>query len=109
MGFGHVWITQGVANQQACISLFEQRWTDVELQRFTESISTNAKLNYYVIFKTEFICEKYLFVIKNYILKILMTKLRFGILNLEVVLGRYEEISGEERFCKLCDSGLVED
>ena len=109
MGFRHVWITQGVANQQAFISLFKQRCTDVELQRFTESISTNAKLNYYAIFKTEFICEKYLFVIENYILKILMTKLRLGILNLEVVLGRYEGIPREERFCKLCDSGLVED
>ena len=30
MGFGHVWITQGVANQQAFISLFKQRCTDVE-------------------------------------------------------------------------------
>ena len=40
--------------------------------------------------KTEFICEKYLFVIENYILRILMTKLRLGILNLEIVLGRYE-------------------
>ena len=38
-----------------------------------------------------------------------MTKLRLGILNLEVVLGRYEGIPREERFCKLCDSGLVED
>ena len=38
-----------------------------------------------------------------------MTKLRLGILNLEVVLGRYEGIPHEEHFCKLCDSGLVED
>ena len=50
------------------------------------------KLNYYATFKTEFICEKYSFVIENYILKILMTKLRLGILNLEIVLGRYEGI-----------------
>ena len=87
MGFGQVWITQGVANQQAFISLFKQRCTDVELQRFNESISTNAKLNYYAIFKNEFICEKYLFVIGIYILKILMTKLRLGrpILNLKIV------------------------
>ena len=91
--------------------LFKQRCTDVELQRFTESVSSKAKLNYYAIFKTEFICEKYLFVIENYILKILMTKLGLGILNLEilVVLGRYEGIPREERLCKLCDSGLVED
>ena len=109
MGFGHAWITQGVANQQAFISLFKKRCTDVELQRFTESISSNAKFNYYAIFKTEFICEKYSFVIENYILKILMTKLRLDILNLEIVLGRYEGIPREERFCKLCNSGLVED
>ena len=38
-----------------------------------------------------------------------MTKLRLGILNLEIVLGRYEGIPREERFCKLCGSGLVED
>ena len=35
---------QGVANQQVFISLFKQRYIDVELQRFTESIGT--KLNY---------------------------------------------------------------
>ena len=38
-----------------------------------------------------------------------MTKLRLGILNLEIVLGRYEGITREECFCKLSDSGLVED
>ena len=39
-----------------------------------------------------------------------MTKsARLGILNLEIVLGRYESISCEEFFCTLCDSGLVED
>ena len=53
--------------------------------------------------------KRYLFVIEDYILKILMTKLRLGILNLEIVLGRYEGIPREERFRKLCDSGLVED
>ena len=37
-----------------------------------------------------------------------MTKLRLGILNLKIVLGRYEGIPREKRFCKLCDSGLVE-
>ena len=35
-----------------------------------------------------------------------MTKLRLGILNLKIVLGRYEGIPHEKRFCKLCDSGF---
>ena len=47
--------------------------------------------------------------IENYILKILITKLRLGILNLEIVLSRYVGIPREERFCKVCDSDLVED
>ena len=71
--------------------------------------SVNAKLKYYAIFKTKFNCEKYLFVIENNILKILMTKVRLGISNLEIVLGTYEGIPREERFCKLCYSGLVHD
>ena len=82
-----MWITQGVANQKAFISQFEQRCTDVELQRFTKFISTSAKLNYCAIFKIEYICEKYSFVIENYILKILMTKLRLGTLNLEITFS----------------------
>ena len=41
-------------------------------------------------------------------MKILLTKLRLGILNLEIVLGRYEGIPREERFCKLCVSGVAE-
>ena len=40
-GFGH---TEGVTNQNALISLFKQRSTDVVIQHFTESISTNGKI-----------------------------------------------------------------
>ena len=38
-----------------------------------------------------------------------MTKLRLGILNLEMVLGRYEVFHVKNVSCKLCDSGLLED
>ena len=38
-----------------------------------------------------------------------MTKLRLGLLNLQIVLGRYEGVPREEHVCKLCDSGLIED
>ena len=48
-------------------------------------------------------------VTENYNLKILMTKLRLGILSLEIVLDRHEGIPREKHFCKLYDSGLVED
>ena len=104
MGFSHLWISQCVANQNAFYISFKQRCTDMELQRFIESINSNAKLKYYSIFETGFDCEKYLFTIYNFIFKILMTKLTLGILNLEVVLGRNDGIPHDDRFCKLCDS-----
>ena len=72
-------------------------------------MSTNAKLKYCAIFRTEFICEKYLFVIENHILKTMLIKLRLGILNLEIVLEKFIGIPREKPFCKLCNSDLVED
>ena len=39
-----------------------------------------------------------------------MANLRLGILNLEIILGRYYDgIPLFEYFCKLCCSGLVQD
>jgi hypothetical protein len=32
-----------------------------------------------------------------------------GMLNLEIEIGRYDGVPREERFCKVCNSGLVED
>jgi hypothetical protein len=91
------------------LSIFKQRSIDMELQRFSSSVSANSKLNYYSVFKQDIICEKYLFVIQNLILRILLSKLRIGMLNLEINLGRYEGVPREERLCKVCNSGLIED
>ena len=38
-----------------------------------------------------------------------LAKLRTGILPLEIEVGRYRNLPEDERFCKICDTGLVED
>jgi hypothetical protein len=70
-GFGHVWFAQGVSNKNVFFAIFKQRSIDIELQRFSCSVSSNSKLNYYYVFKEEIVCEKYLYVIPNLILRIL--------------------------------------
>ena len=61
------------------------------------------------MYKQNIICEQYLFSVEKFSLKKLLCKLRLGILNLEITAGRYDGIPREERLCRLCETGSVED
>jgi hypothetical protein len=52
--------------------------------------------------------EKYLSIIDNPTIRITFSKYRVSNHKLQIERGRYENIHHEERICKLCDSGEVE-
>jgi hypothetical protein len=68
-----------------------------------------SKLRTYRTFKTEFTCEEYVKLNLKRNERALFAQFRTGILPLRVETGRYVGESPEQRLCKLCNSGLVED
>jgi hypothetical protein len=52
--------------------------------------------------------EKYLSLIQNPTIRTTFSQYRISNHKLQIERGRYENIPREERICKLCDSGEVE-
>ena len=68
------------------------------------------KLQFFRESKTKFIISNYLTILTNRKERSLFSKLRLGVLDLEIEVGRRGVgVPREERFCKLCNCGQVED
>jgi hypothetical protein len=76
-------------------------------------ITNSSKLTFLSTFKTEYKVEPYLSIIKNpTTTTTTRTFTQFRISNhteLQIEYGRYQNIPREERTCKLCNSGGIED
>ena len=84
------------------------RLRDQFIQEWNTSINGSSKLHYYVKYKHEFEYEDYLDKITNDSLRICLTRFRLSSHNLEIELGRYQNIIRENRLCKLCTSNQTE-
>ena len=69
----------------------------------------NVTTSHLSTFKTEYKAEPYLFLIKNPTIRRTFTQFRISNHKLQIEYGRYQNIPREERTCKLCNSGEVED
>ena len=67
------------------------------------------KLRYYNLFKPDLSQEEYLSLNIPKYQRSLFAQFRGGVLPLLVEIGRFRKIPLEERLCKLCDMGQVED
>ena len=92
------------------LPILKQRCRDQFLQEWSMSVSNMSKLRYYKRFKKEFGFEKYLDIIKNDQLRILLSRPRFRLSshNLEIEIGRYNNISRDSRYCKMCTLNVTE-
>ena len=70
---------------------------------------SDGKLCSYILFKSNFGCEKYLSVIQNFELRKYLTRLRLSAHSLRIEKGRYQGIPRHSRTCLRCSSGAVED
>ena len=108
-GFGEIWIAQGVVNANIFIDIFKQRCKDIDVQNWRAALRKYSSLTFYNLIKRNFETENYLLLLDKPIQKILLTKARLGFLKLEYVRGIWFKIPHNERVCKICDSGEIED
>ena len=99
----------------------EQFVTDTSINDFTktikekyilfwkENIQNSSKLSFYASFKKTYELEKYLTTIKDANQKRMFTKFRISNHKLEIEIGRYQNITREERICKNCTKPVIED
>ena len=69
-------------------------------------VSDKSKLQFYSSIKSEMGVEKYLSAHINKHERSLITQLRCGIIPIQLELGRYSNVSRDQRICKLCNDGV---
>ena len=72
------------------------------------AVRITSKLDYYEKIKTTFEYEPYLDILANSASRRALTQLRMCSHNLEIEFGRFNNISRENRLCKLCNMKSVE-
>ena len=86
-----------------------QTLKDLAFQKSNENMGKETKLSFLHTSKSSNVPAKYLNSIVLRKNRSLFSKLRLGTLDLEIEKGRRHKIPRAERFCKLCNSGEVED
>jgi hypothetical protein len=71
-------------------------------------LENSSKLTFYSTFKTDHNLEKYLVLIKDPYKRKCLSRFRVSSHNLQIEIGRYQNIPREERLCEICNSGEVE-
>ena len=64
-GFGYVWLTQGVGDEQHFIRIFRQRLTEIHFQEWAAGLNASSRFDLYREFKTALNAETYLDCIKQ--------------------------------------------
>ncbi len=72
-------------------------------------MSNSSKLSFLCSFKKDYKMEKYLTIIKTPTIRKVISKFRVSNHKPQIENGRYENIPRDQRICKLCDSGEIED
>ena len=88
-GFGCVWLTQGVGDEQHFIQIFRQRLTDINFQEWVAGLNASSRFDLYCEFKTARNAETYLDCIKQKWFTDCLIRIRLGISNLKVHKNRY--------------------
>ena len=108
-GFGIVWLTENVGDDDVFINVFKQRLIDCALQDWHTEITQSRKALHYRHFKTLLNVETYLKLDILLKFKIAFSRFRCSAHNLLVETGRHNNISYEDRICTLCDTQSIED
>jgi hypothetical protein len=76
---------------------------------WSTNMQNSPKLRTYKTYKQSLEVEPYVFCLLNRSYRSVLARLRAGVLPLEIETGRWRSIPPEERFCKFCRNGEVED
>ena len=101
-GFGWIWENQSVPDSVAFVSIFSERVKDCEFQRWSSQVCNLPKLRLYCKYKEDKQEELYLSLPIPRRLRRDLARFRTASHILEVEMGRHNNISFEDRLCKLC-------
>ena len=111
----HVWHNQkqlGISEPKFIrkhISYMSQNLKDQFIQKATMKMNSESKLVLFKNAKNTLSLSKYMSVINNREKRRLISKLRLGVLPLEIEKGRRSNLIRNDRHCKLCHTEQVED
>ena len=106
LGFSQYWYF-GNADAKMYPTFFE-RAKDQFIQIWKAEISECSKLEYYCKYKTCFMFEPYLSNIKNYRIRVELTRFRLSAHSLAIETGRFLNIDRKDRICLFCNQRKVE-
>jgi hypothetical protein len=105
LGFEFYYNNKLRVNIDECKSILLDKQSDSWLR----TVENKPKLRFYALFKDNFDVEKYVSINFSSSERSVLAQLRFGILPLHVETGRFVNTKLEDRVCKICNSGQVED
>ena len=88
--------------------MLSQRLHDQYIQKWNETLNSQSKMEYYCMFKRDFVFEKYLECVSNKTTRIQLSRFRLCSHSLEIECGRYNRVARNDRKCKLCNQNTVE-
>ncbi len=91
------------------IQYCKDKFHEMQCKTWEESVRQKPKLRTYITYKKAFIVEPYVLSFMNRKKRSYLAQYRSGILPLEVETGRWINKPVEERTCKICKDGSVED
>lgn len=92
------------------MEIVQQRFeTEICSCDWIEGVRSKPKLRTYLLFKENYETEKYVQYCDKRNERSLLAQIRLGVLPLHIETGRFESKQIEERVCKICNSGEVED
>ena len=103
LGFGFVWMNQGVGRLNEFIRAFRERLIDCRWQDWEDHVQTSDRFSMYRSFNSTSHCTKtYITMNMDRHLKRITTKFRFGVSELSVHYYRYRSHVEKDLKCPLC-------
>jgi hypothetical protein len=103
LGFGYVWLQQGVGCERTFVIMFKERMVDIYVQEWYSSVFRKYVFQNYRLFKNVFECERYYDFVEEKRFRDCLVKLRLGVLPLCASHFR-RTFANEGKFeCKLCN------
>ena len=106
-GFGYVWICQQVGNDNLFMFEFNRRLCDIGIQKWSDQLHQNKKLECYRTYKSVLNPEKYLYCINSFKLRQAIARFRCSNHQLEIETGRHKGIDRELRHCSFCKNQKI--
>ena len=103
-GFGVVWYQQNVGNDMSFLKLLKQRLIDTRMQTLDGHLNESERFGFYVNISSHdfFTLPKYISLDINRQLKVIMTRFRFGVSDINVHRLRYKNYNPAQLLCNYC-------